>query len=69
MQNWGLFNRYNKIKDVDRLVNLLQFYIDNNLLDLSKDIESPLTLDEGYSEEFYQNYGEIIDSIANLSRD
>ena len=69
VQNWGLFNRYNKIKDVDRLVNLLQFYIDNNLLDLSKDIESPLTLDEGYSEEFYQNYGEIIDSIANLSRD
>ena len=69
VQNWGLFNRYNKIKDVDRLVNLLQFYIDNNLLDLSKDIESPLTLDEGYSKEFYQNYGEIIDSIANLSRD
>ena len=69
VQNWGLFNRYNKIKDVDRLVNLLQFYIDNNLLDLSKDIESPLTLDDGYSKEFYENYGEIIDSIANLSRD
>ena len=69
VQNWGLFNRYNKIKDVDRLVNLLQFYIDNNLLDLSKDIESPLTLDDGYSEEFYESYGEIIDSIANLSRD
>ena len=69
VQNWGLFNRYNKIKDVDRLVNLLQFYIDKNLLDLSKDIESPLTLDDGYSEEFYESYGEIIDSIANLSRD
>ena len=69
VQNWGLFNRYNKIKDVDRLVNLLQFYIDNNLLDLSKDIQSPLTLDDGYSEEFYESYGEIIDSIANLSRD
>ena len=69
VQNWGLFNRYNKIKDVDRLVNLLQFYIDNNLLDLSKDIESPLTLDDGYSKEFYENYGEIIDSIVNLSRD
>ena len=69
VQNWGLFNRYNKIKDVDRLINLLQFYIDNNLLDLSKDIESPLTLDDGYSEEFYESYGEIIDSIANLSRD
>ena len=69
VQNWGLFNRYNKIKDVDRLVNLLQFYIDNNLLDLSKDIASPLTLDDGYSEEFYESYGEIIDSIANLSRD
>ena len=47
----------------------MQFYIDNNLLDLSKDIESPLTLDDGYSEEFYESYGEIIDSIANLSRD
>jgi CubicO group peptidase (beta-lactamase class C family) len=69
VQNWGLFNRYNKIKDVDRLINLLEFYIDNNLLDLSKDIESPLTLDDGYSKEFYENYGEIIDSIANLSRD
>ena len=69
VQNWGLFNRYNKIKDVDRLVNLLQFYIDNNLLDLSKDIESPLTLDDGYSKEFYENYGEIIDSIASLSQD
>ena len=69
VQNWGAFNRYNKIKDVDRLVNLLQFYIDNNLLDLSKDIESPLTLDDGYSKEFFENYGEIIDSIAILSRD
>jgi hypothetical protein len=47
----------------------LEFYIDNNLLDLSKDIESPLTLDDGYSKEFYENYGGIIDSIANLSRD
>ena len=69
MQNWGLFNRYNKIKDVDRLINLLRFYIDVGLLDLSKDVETPITLDEGYSKEFYQNYGEIIDSIANLSRD
>ena len=69
MQNWGLFNRYNKIKDVDRLINLLRFYIDVGLLDLSTDVETPITLDEGYSKEFYQNYGEIIDLIANLSRD
>jgi CubicO group peptidase (beta-lactamase class C family) len=69
VQNWGLFNRYNKIKDVDRLINLLRFYIDVGLLDLSKDVETPITLDEGYSKEFYQNYGEIIDLIANLSRD
>ena len=69
VQNWGLFNRYNKIKDVDRLINVLRFYIDVGLLDLSKDVETPITLDEGYSKEFYQNYGEIIDLIANLSRD
>jgi CubicO group peptidase (beta-lactamase class C family) len=69
VQNWGLFNRYNKIKDVDRLINLLRFYIDVGLLDLSTDVETPITLDEGYSKEFYQNYGEIIDLIANLSRD
>ena len=36
---------------------------------MEDDIKTPNTRSEGESEEFYESYPEIIDAIADLSRD
>ena len=36
---------------------------------IERDIKSPVTLEDGESKEFYENYDEIIDAMADLSRE
>ena len=67
-QDWGILERFN-VKDIERFLKISRFLEAIGLLDMEDDIKTPNTRSEGESEEFYGNYPEIIDAMADLSRD
>ena len=68
VQDWGIF-KYLDINNVDLWINVTRILHKIGLIDLSKDLTTPNTFADGESNEFYTNYGEVIDAIADLSRD
>ena len=66
-QDWGILERFN-VKDIERFLKISRFLEAIGLLDMDDDIKTPNTRSEGESEEFYGNYPEIIDAMADLSR-
>ena len=66
-QDWGILERFN-VKDIERFLKISRFLETIGLLDMEDDIKTPNTRSEGESEEFYGNYPEIIDAMADLSR-
>ena len=66
-QDWGILERFN-VKDIERFLKISRFLEAIGLLDMEDDIKTPNTRFEGESEEFYGNYPEIIDAMADLSR-
>jgi len=67
-QDWGILERFN-VSDIERFLKISRFLEAIGLLDMDDDIKTPNTRSEGESEEFYANYPEIIDAMADLSRD
>ena len=67
-QDWGILERFN-VKDIERFLKISRFLEAIGLLDMDDDIKTPNTRSEGESEEFYVSYPEIIDAMADLSRD
>ena len=67
-QDWGILERFN-VKDIERFLKISRFLEAIGLLDMDDDIKTPNTRSEGESEEFYLSYPEIIDAMADLSRD
>ena len=67
-QDWGILERFN-VKDIERFLKISRFLEAIGLLDMDDDIKTPNTRSEGESEEFYASYPEIIDAMADLSRD
>ena len=67
-QDWGILERFN-VKDIERFLKISRFLERIGLLDMEDDIKTPNTRSEGESEEFYASYPEIIDAMADLSRD
>ena len=67
-QDWGILERFN-VKDIERFLKISRFLETIGLLDMEDDIKTPNTRAEGESEEFYSSYPEIIDAMADLSRD
>ena len=67
IQDWGILGRRSKVRNIDRRIKMIRIMDKIGLIDLSNDIKTPTTQADGESKEFYENYGEIIDSIANLS--
>ena len=67
-QDWGILERFN-VKDIERFLKISRFLEAIGLLDMDDDIKTPNTRSEGESEEFYSSYPEIIDAMADLSRD
>jgi CubicO group peptidase (beta-lactamase class C family) len=68
IQNWS-FLKYLDISNVDLWISILRIMHKIGLIDLSEDITTPNTFPDGESNEFYTNYEEIIDAMADLSRD
>jgi CubicO group peptidase (beta-lactamase class C family) len=67
VQDWGMLGRRSKVRNIDRRIKMLRIMDKIGLIDLSNDVKTPTTQADGESKEFYENYGEIIDSITNLS--
>ena len=67
-QDWGILERFN-VKDIERFLKISRFLEAIGLLDMDDDIKTPNTRSEGESEEFYSSYPQIIDAMADLSRD
>ena len=67
-QDWGILKRFN-VRDIERFLKISRLLETIGLLDMDDDIKTPNTRSEGESEEFYESYPEIIDAMADLSRD
>ena len=68
IQNWG-FLKYIDVDNVDLWITILRGLHGIGLIDLTSDITTPNTFEDGESKEFYENYGAIMDSIADLSNE
>ena len=67
VQDWG-FLKYFDITNVDLWINIIRILHKIGLIEINKDITTPNTFPDGESNEFYTNYEEIIDAMADLSR-
>ena len=66
-QDWGPIRDY-EISNMGRFLRFFKFLERIGWYNVKRDIKSPVTLEDGESKEFYENYNEIIDAIADLSR-
>ena len=66
VQDWGRYNRM-EVKNIGRWLKVTRFLEKVGILN-QDDIKTPNTRKDGESTVFYEKYGEIIDSMADLSR-
>ncbi|MED5270862.1 MAG: serine hydrolase [Pseudomonadota bacterium] len=66
-QDWGPIRDY-EISNMGRFLRFFKFLEKIGWYNVERDIVSPVTLEDGESKEFYENYNEIIDAMADLSR-
>ena len=67
-QDWGPIRDY-EINNIGRFLWFFKLLEKIGFYDLEKDFKSPVTLEDGESKEFYENYNQIIDAMADLSRE
>jgi len=67
-QDWGPIRDY-EISNMGRFLRFFKFLEKIGWYNIERDIVSPVTLEDGESKEFYENYNEIIDAMADLSRE
>jgi len=66
-QDWGPIRDY-EISNMGRFLRFFKFLEKIGWYNVERDIVSPVTLEDGESKEFYENYNEIINAMADLSR-
>ena len=66
LQDWGRLSRV-EVNNIGRWLKVTRFLEKVGVLD-ADDLKTPNTREDGESKEFYEIYGEVIDSIADLSR-
>ena len=67
VQNFGTLRFLKFIGSVDAAVSVARFLNNIGLIEFAGgDIQTPITLEEGESKEFYENYVEIVDTLASL---
>jgi CubicO group peptidase (beta-lactamase class C family) len=67
-QDWGPIRDY-EISNMGRFLRFFKFLEKIGWYNVERDIVSPVTLEDGESKEFYENYNEIINAMADLSRE
>ena len=68
IQKWGPLNFF-RWAGVGPAVTAARLLLDLGLIREGSDVNTPITDDSGTSKEFYEKYQEVVDSIADLSRD
>jgi CubicO group peptidase (beta-lactamase class C family) len=67
VQKWGIM-KYLRWAGIENAIKIGRTLIESGSVEVGTDIVSPTTDESGESKEFYEKYEEIIDSIADLSR-
>ena len=67
-QDWGPIRDYD-VSDVSRFLWFFRLLEKIGWYNIERDIKTPVTLEDGESKEFYENYDEIIDAMVDLSRE
>ena len=68
IQKWGPLNFF-RWAGVGPAVTAARLLLDLGLIREGPDVNTPITDDSGTSKEFYEKYQEVVDAIADLSRD
>ena len=68
IQKWGPLNFF-RWAGVAPAVTAARLLLDLGLIREGSDVNTPITDDSGTSKEFYEKYQEVVDAIADLSRD
>ena len=69
VQKWGILGYIVSWMGVETAIGVSRFLINTGLIKRSSNVNTPNTEAEGSSKEFYEQYGEIVDAMADLSRD
>ena len=67
-QSWGVLKYINSLGSVDFRIKAAKFLDSVGLVKFSRDVRTPVTLDNGISNEFFVNYSAIIDALADLTQ-
>ena len=67
IQKWGVM-KYLRWAGIDNAINIGRKLIESGSIEAGDDVITPFTDERGESKEFYENYADIIDAIADLSR-
>ena len=65
--DWGPLGFVNKIGSVEFRRKLAMLLSHWGWIDIQADVKAPMTFDDGVSNEFTVNLGEVIDNLAELS--
>ena len=68
-QRWGILGNIVKWMGIETAIGVSRFLLNIGLVERGPDVNAPNTEQEGSSKEFYEKYPEIIDAMADLSRD
>ena len=67
IQKWGVM-KYLRWAGIENAINIGRKLIESGSIEAGDDVITPFTDEKGESKEFYENYADIIDAIADLSR-
>jgi CubicO group peptidase (beta-lactamase class C family) len=67
-QDWGSLKYINWFGSIEFRVALAQFLDWIGLVSMQGNIKTPVTFDEGTSEEFFRDYSEIVDALIEASK-
>lgn len=67
-QDWGSLKYINWFGSIEFRVALAQFLDWTGLVSMQGNIKTPVTFDEGTSEEFFRDYSEIVDALIEASK-
>ena len=66
MQDWGRLKLISWIEDVTLFRKIAEFLANVGLVDANADIATPITYQDGVSNEFFKNYESIIDALVEV---
>ena len=70
VQDWGALSYLRFLGSINRALVVSRFLMSIGLIKLDDgSVKTPYTNADGESKEFYQNYVEIVNSIADLEKD